>query len=229
MINYVIKHSYKASQHQHRKDVKIIALRPQPSQLKSDALILTSWVTLQPSAANQSANTDHATDVEVRIIRSQCAQKKNIPKNEYVRNFKIYFKETINQFLCLECLIDSGSPISFVKQSSLGHIRTNFETTNFKSNEMLNLNYSGLNNSRLNIIGKIPSFVIMNTNEYNFELLIVTDESMGYDAVLGRDFMNICKFKIIRENDSSENDSITNENRQRDRKKNIYIKQKLDQ
>lgn len=154
---------------------------------------------------------------------AQCSQKKNVPKNEYVRNFKIYFKEIINQFLCLECLIDSGSPISFVKQSSLGHIRKIFETTNLKSNEMLNLNYFGLNNSRLNIIGKIPSFVIMNKNEYNFELLIVTDESMGYDAVLGRDFMNICKFKIIRENDSSENDSIINENPQRDRRKNDSI------
>lgn len=130
--------------------------------------------------------------------------KKNVPKNEYVRDFNIYFKEIIDQFLCLECIIDSGSPISFVKQSSLGHIRNHFETTNLKSNEMLNLNYFGLNNSRLNVIGKIPSFVILNKNEYNFELLIVADESMGYDAVLGRDFMHICKFKIIRENDSSE-------------------------
>jgi len=50
----------------------------------------------------------------------------------------------------------------------------------------------------------------MNTVKFNFELLIVANKSMAYSTVLGRDFMNICNFKIVRENDSS-NDSCTND------------------
>jgi len=50
----------------------------------------------------------------------------------------------------------------------------------------------------------------MNKVKFNFELLIVANKSMAYSTVLGRDFMNICNFKIVRENDCS-NDSFAND------------------
>jgi len=46
--------------------------------------------------------------------------------------------------------------------------------------------------------------------KFNFELLIVANKSMAYITVLGRDFMNICNFKIVRENDCS-NDSCADD------------------
>jgi len=50
----------------------------------------------------------------------------------------------------------------------------------------------------------------MNKVKFNFELLIVANKSMAYSTVLGRDLMNICNFKIVRENDCS-NDSFAND------------------
>jgi len=70
--------------------------------------------------------------------------------------------------------------------------------------------YFGLNHSPLDIYGKISCFVIMNKVKFNFELLIVANKSMAYITVLGRDFMNICNFKIVRENDCS-NDSCADD------------------
>jgi len=106
---------------------------------------------------------------------SHCNEK-NITKNEYVRPFKIYFNSQPNQCLFTECLIDSGSPISFTKLSCV---------ENILSSNIINVNennfshYFGLNHIPLDIHGKISCFVIMNKVKFNFELLIVANKSMA--------------------------------------------------
>ena len=42
-----------------------------------------------------------------------------VDQNEYVKYFKFCMNSSFNDNFFLECLIDSGSPVSFVRESSI--------------------------------------------------------------------------------------------------------------
>lgn len=114
---------------------------------------------------------------------AQCPQRKHIGGNNYVRLININFNDKFKNSIIAECLIDSGSPISFIKKSCvpLGvELQTHFE------------NYFGLNESQLKVLGKTYVNILKNSIKLHFWLIVVTDQSMRHEVILGRDFMKIC-------------------------------------
>lgn len=109
---------------------------------------------------------------------------------DYVRYFKIFIDSHSEiLFLSLECLIDSGSPISFVRESLL--------PKELKLNKNFLYCFCGINKSELKVLGTIFCSIIINEKKVCFELCVVPDESMGVQAVLGRDFMKACKYRLV--------------------------------
>lgn len=67
--------------------------------------------------------------------------------------------------------------------------------------------FFGLNKSEMKIFGKINCFIIVKSKKVYVDLLVVADESMSYDAVLGRVFMNLCNMKIVCEEEINQRKS----------------------
>ncbi|XP_076301534.1 uncharacterized protein LOC143219409 [Lasioglossum baleicum] len=91
----------------------------------------------------------------------------------------------------VNALIDSGSPISFVKE---GYIPRMCFMTDRDSDR-----FHGINGSDLNVLGKMRATIIYDAVKYYVTLRIVPDETMKNPLVLGRDFMKIAKLSLSRE------------------------------
>ena len=120
---------------------------------------------------------------------AQCSEKNTSEEqnNNYVRQVKINFDGNYNIYVIAECLIDSGSAISFIKKCRVPN--------GIFKQPVLN-SYFGLNKSKLKTFGKISCFTLMNKMKIYFEVIVVANESMSHDVVLGRNFISACNFKI---------------------------------
>jgi len=78
-------------------------------------------------------------------------------ENNYVRYVEINFVNESNQIIA-ECLIDTGSPISFIKISKVGYI---------SKSPVLSL-YYGLNKSYLKTYEKVLCYVMKNLDKNTF-------------------------------------------------------------
>lgn len=88
-----------------------------------------------------------------------CDKKKGVHLvDEYVRLFHFIIKNPTNISFPLECLIDTGSPISFIKQSC---VRGKLDADHISN---LNTFYFGLNNQKIVTYGKFLCFVKINDN-----------------------------------------------------------------
>lgn len=97
-------------------------------------------------------------------------------------------------------ILDTGSPISFIQEhcvppSAMSPLRTG------------DTKYFGINNSRLNIVGKTQSIVSVSFYKKHASLYlhVVKDNTMNNLVVLGRDFIHKCniKFTFIDSNKNS--------------------------
>ncbi|XP_033243671.1 uncharacterized protein LOC117186697 [Drosophila miranda] len=113
----------------------------------------------------------------------QCPERRSVSNNNYVRYCKIFLCNKIVTLLIAACLIDSGSPISFVKKSLIS-TKTILEP--------VSESYFGLNRSQLKTFGKMLCYVLKGEIKYFFHLNMVSNESMSHGVVLGRNFMNAC-------------------------------------
>ena len=70
---------------------------------------------------------------------------------------------------------------------------------NFNLSKLVNTNkkYFGINKSELKILGKMFCYITFENREYYLCLIVVDDFSMGIEAILGRDFLNIVKLRYI--------------------------------
>jgi len=114
-------------------------------------------------------------------------KNKNEGENNYVRYVEINFVNESNTRLIAECLIDTGSPISFIKISKV--------PKDISKSPVLSLFY-GLNKSYLKTYGKVLCYVMKNLDKIHFNLVIVANESMSHDVILGRDFMDACNLNL---------------------------------
>lgn len=89
-------------------------------------------------------------------------------------------------------LIDSGSPICFVKEC---YIPRNYVITEESCDR-----FCGLNESKLEIIGHVEAELMFKNRKYNIMLRVVPDRTMQSPIVLGRDFIKMAKFLLISEN-----------------------------
>ncbi|XP_076660976.1 uncharacterized protein LOC143364587 [Halictus rubicundus] len=118
------------------------------------------------------------------------------------------FRRAVEIQISIECgsfsskvnaLIDSGSPISFVKENCVP--RTCFTA------DRVSDRFHGINGSDLNVLGKTQATIIYDTEKYCVMLRVVPDETMKNSLVLGREFMKIANLSLSRE-ETVERDDI---------------------
>lgn len=114
-----------------------------------------------------------------------CPDKKNSSDDNCVRSIKFYIENynIADTPLITECQLDSGSPISFIKNSLI-----NKKIILDPVNEQ----YYGLNESPVEVYGKTKCYVLKKSKKIYFDLFVVADSSMGHDVVVGRNFLNAC-------------------------------------
>lgn len=120
---------------------------------------------------------------EMGHFAAKCLKNKNGDENNYVRYFEINFMNNAKSKFITACLIDTGSPISFIKISKVPKDVIGVPVLS---------SFYGLNKSPLKTYGKILCYIMKNLNKIHFNLIMVANESMNHDVVLGRDFMEAC-------------------------------------
>lgn len=138
----------------------------------------------QPGTCYACGSKDHMV--------SNCSlnKKKQSETNYYVRYFLFRLHNKPNFSFSLECLIDSGSPVSLIKEDM---VPNEFQILNFDNNT----SFYGLNFTELKTIGKCLCLIEVNKCCYEIELIVVDAKSMKYSILLGRDFLNITNSKIM--------------------------------
>lgn len=96
------------------------------------------------------------------------------------------FKTSVN------ALIDSGSPICFVKESYIPRKHMMVVSNSER--------FYGINGSGLEITGKLNAKILFNHENYNVTIRVVPDTTMQSSLVLGRDFMKLAKLSLRCEN-----------------------------
>lgn len=109
-------------------------------------------------------------------------------------------REDDNFKISLNALIDSGSPICFVKERYIPR--------KYIVNDPGQDRFYGLNGSGLEIIGYVKAELTLKCGKYNVTIRVVPDTTMQSPLVLGRDFMRIAKLLLRSEEDSINNEII---------------------
>jgi len=123
--------------------------------------------------------------VQEEIADRQAKEPLIEPTREYC---VLLGKEFGNQY-CIEALVDSGSAINIMSESTY---------LNFFSDEKLtqnepNTNYGGINKSPLHVIGMITPRVrlhLIPNHVFSLTFVVVPNSTMTYDALLGRVFIS---------------------------------------
>lgn len=127
---------------------------------------------------------------------SNCPERKSTVqlvdnKEDYVRYFKFSCESNFNCEFSLECLMDSGSVISFVRRSRI------LNYTNFKNFLCSDGVFFGINGSKLNVCGKLNCYVAVGDRVICMDILVMSDDTMSYECVLGRDFLAKAGFRLV--------------------------------
>lgn len=90
--------------------------------------------------------------------------------------------------MSLNALIDSGSPISSVKEHYIPRMYVNDDSSDER--------FCGVNGSKINVIGLVEANVIYEQKQIKIKLRIVSDETMKSAMILGRDFLKSAKLSL---------------------------------
>ena len=82
--------------------------------------------------------------------------------------------------IIMNCLVDTGSPFSLIRKSTL---------PNQKKVSLTNRTCSGLNSSDIEVFGLYNTEMYINSWLSSVEFLVVADSTMSVDAILGRDYI----------------------------------------
>lgn len=129
--------------------------------------------------ANQCKSLTETRGLDVYYVGQQ-------QQNDFRRTVELQISYGTDSFkISCDALIDSGSPISFVKERCIPrkYLITNLEHDRF----------CGLNGSELEVLGCVDATVIFENQKCNVVLRVVPDRTMQSQTVLGRDFMRPAK------------------------------------
>lgn len=93
-----------------------------------------------------------------------------------------FFSVDISQSIHVNALLDTGSPISMIKSL--------FIPNNLLEPFYENINYFGLNNSKLEILGIFSGTINIFDELITIKLYVVSDNTMSVPAILGRDYLS---------------------------------------
>lgn len=126
--------------------------------------------------ASNKTNTIHNVD---------SAQERFVPSDPYYMKINLKL-DKLN--ISIMPIIDTGSPISLICESVIP-IFVIVPVDN-------DITYQGINDSKLNILGKFDSFVTFYETTVPMSFYVVPKGTMKYTCLLGRDFLQTGKFKI---------------------------------
>lgn len=96
--------------------------------------------------------------------------------------------------MTIASILDTGSPISFVKKCYLPSMMIQ------PLNPSDSTGYCGINSSELHIVGKVVCIVNFKDNFVNSCMHVVEDFSNRHPIVLGRHFLRMSYVKLVIEN-----------------------------
>lgn len=115
--------------------------------------------------------------------------EKNVENENFCREIRLYLKNENDNFnVNFHALLDSGSPISFVKEM---FIPKSFIICESELNR-----FHGLNNSKLEITGYIKAIIVMNGQECQIMLRVVPNTTMKFSIILGRDYLKLANLSF---------------------------------
>ncbi|KAK2578109.1 hypothetical protein KPH14_009887 [Odynerus spinipes] len=110
------------------------------------------------------------------------------PLENSSRDYCILITEENKTDYFLEALVDSGSAINLITKSTYLSFFNTYEIMHVKEN----INYGGINKSSLSINGYIipkMRLKLLPNNIFLIKFMIVSDDTISYDVLLGREFM----------------------------------------
>lgn len=121
-------------------------------------------------------------------------------KHAFSEKLKFRFeKNNCADEIIVDCLYDSSSPISFVKEKYVSvRVRDYEHPTNL---------FTEINQSELKILAKTDACVSTDRDEVQIKIYVVPNETMTMPVVLGRDFLEAGKFKLIRDTEKVNKES----------------------
>ncbi|KAI4473033.1 hypothetical protein M0804_015511 [Polistes exclamans] len=130
------------------------------------------------------------------------AMEKMFSSRQSIITLKKQFEERNTHYiLVLDTLLDSGSPVSFIKKGLVvGPIDPTSE---------IGIEYYGINNSRLQVHGSTRVSLKLDDDErVDIRLLVVPDTTMVNSVILGRDALKKCGLGLSRKDRRSEEEVV---------------------
>lgn len=132
-----------------------------------------------------------ARDINYVVEKPEENEHGFIEQNEhgFIRTVELQVPDQDDNFgSTLDALLDSGSPISFIKET--------YVPTKITKNALDKNQFCGINESTLEILGKVKSRIGLGGNKYDMELYVVRNRTMRRPLVLGRDFMRVANLTL---------------------------------
>ncbi|KMQ88084.1 hypothetical protein RF55_12486 [Lasius niger] len=126
-----------------------------------------------------------------------CVTQERREGDDFQRTIELQLSNEDGDFkMNFNALIDSGSPISFVKKY--------FIPRSYMFGDTRDDRFYGVNGSSLEVLGLVDATILFNHGKHNIRLYVVPNKTMRNSIVLGRDFMKSAKLSLSDEKASSD-------------------------
>jgi hypothetical protein len=95
-----------------------------------------------------------------------------------------------NHVSTVDALVDSGSSVSCISNDLVFKSGLNIDKTQ-------TIKVFGINNSELNVMGKVSALVIVKNRSFSISMWVVSNKTSSFQLILGRDFLNENNIKRI--------------------------------
>lgn len=126
-------------------------------------------------------------------------------EDEFRKNVTLRYSgdDSVAYVVSLNALLDTGSPISLVKNSFIAN-------PSRKDVQYYTDKFSGINNSKLVVLGTVEASVTLdNITKNNIVLIVVPDNTMASDIVLGRNALRKFNLALADKGVTEENEAIS--------------------
>ncbi|VEN44890.1 unnamed protein product [Callosobruchus maculatus] len=167
---------------------------PKPKRVKGSCFICGKMDHKAPDCPRKSSRSN-VNDSQSSSTPSTSSTISTIDKDnsliEHSYQFPMTLEFVADENLCsitVNAMLDTGSPISLICEKYLPSCCI--------SPNNLDKQFSGINNSSLNIVGIFKDTVKINESVVPINLYVVSNETMTFPAIIGRDFTSLHDFKI---------------------------------
>lgn len=109
--------------------------------------------------------------------------------NDFQKRVKLILSNSsLNCEVELKALIDTGSPISFVKEKMIPSNFINYDNTA--------THFCGINGSKLNVVGTTAVDIVYDELQVKAQIYIVSEDTMSFPMIVGRDLL-ICNLNLV--------------------------------